>query len=107
MSEIAKDNSENRVFWKLYLSTILEQPLKSILNYVQPQSNSESSNISYRRFFSERNDWAGGSVWHERRLRKAEVAGSNPARSTEFSLPKEHSLRKFVPLFVILTLSKA
>ncbi len=25
---------------------------------------------------------AGGSVWYERRLRKAEVAGSNPARST-------------------------
>ena len=24
---------------------------------------------------------AGGSVWYERRLRKAEVAGSNPARS--------------------------
>jgi hypothetical protein len=29
--------------------------------------------------------WAGGSVWYERRLRKAEVAGSNPAQSTEFA----------------------
>ena len=31
-------------------------------------------------FFSQSN-WAGGSVWYERRLRKAEVAGSNPAQS--------------------------
>ncbi len=27
--------------------------------------------------------WAGRSVWYDRRLRKAEAAGSNPARSTE------------------------
>jgi hypothetical protein len=26
--------------------------------------------------------WAGRSVWHDRRVRNAEAAGSNPARST-------------------------
>jgi hypothetical protein len=33
-------------------------------------------------FSFERKCWAGSSVWYERRLRKAEAAGSNPARST-------------------------
>ena len=38
---------------------------------------------SYREFFSKLEFWAGSSAWYERRIRNAEVAGSNPARSTE------------------------
>jgi hypothetical protein len=29
--------------------------------------------------------WAGRSVWYDRRVRNAEAAGSNPARSTTFN----------------------
>ena len=39
--------------------------------------------------FREKKMGAGGSVWYERRLRKAEVAGSNPARSTPNFFSKE------------------
>ena len=38
---------------------------------------------------SEGKCWAGGSVWYERRLRKAEVAGSNPARSIPFKFKSD------------------
>jgi DNA repair photolyase len=37
---------------KRNLSRILEQALESIIEYVQPQTETESSNISYSRFFS-------------------------------------------------------
>jgi hypothetical protein len=57
------------------------QALLSILKYIPQEKDSESS-ISFldRRSF-QKEDRAGRSVWYDRRLRKAEAAGSNPARS--------------------------
>ena len=42
---------------------------------------------------------AGRSGWYDRHLRKAEAAGSNPARSTKPSLGKEDLSRK-IELFI-------
>jgi hypothetical protein len=36
----------------------------------------------FRYFFILKQQWAGRSVWYDRRVRNAEAAGSNPARST-------------------------
>ena len=66
----------------LNLSRILEQALESILEYVQPQNESVSSKSLNPCSLQRENGWAGRSVWYDRRLRKAEAAGSNPARST-------------------------
>ena len=72
----------------LNLSRIFEQALGSILEYIPQETQTESS-ISFlnRRSFPKESR-AGSSVWYERRIRNAEVAGSNPARSTPFSSRK-------------------
>ena len=67
----------------LNLSRILEQALQSILEYVQPQTETESSNISYSRFFSERNSWAGSLARLGHPLDVRKVTGSNPVRPTK------------------------
>ena len=70
---------------KLNLSRITEQALTSILDYMEAQNiqtASETSSKFLSRGSFQKESRAGSSVWHERRLRKAEVAGSNPARST-------------------------
>ena len=67
----------------LNLSRILEQALQSILDYVQPQTETESSNISYPRFFSERNSRAGSLARLGHLLDVQKVAGSSPARPTK------------------------
>ena len=48
------------------------------------QNKRKSKNLNLRLVNEDKqgNRRAGSSVWYERRLRKAEVAGSNPARST-------------------------
>ena len=67
----------------LNLSRIFEEALTSILEYLTTTENkTESSNISYPRFFSERKSRAGSSVWYERLTCTQEVGGSNPPRST-------------------------
>ena len=66
----------------LNISRIAEQALLSILEYIQPINESESSKSLNPCSLLRENGWAGRSVWHDRRLRKAEAAGSNPARST-------------------------
>ena len=69
---------------KLNISKICEQALTSILEYLAQQNKTESSiSVLNRRSF-QKESRAGSSVWYERRLRKAEAAGSNPARSTSF-----------------------
>jgi post-segregation antitoxin (ccd killing protein) len=73
---------------KLNISRITEQALLSVLDYLETQKRetitTESSNFLSRGSFLKESR-AGSSVWYERRLRKAEAAGSNPARSTCFS----------------------
>ena len=66
----------------LNISRIAEQALLSILEYIQPINESESSKSFLSQGSFAKETWAGRSVWHDRRLRKAEAAGSNPARST-------------------------
>ena len=69
---------------KLNIIRITEQALTSILEYLQTQKENESSKYFLSRSSFLKESRAGSSVWYERRLRKAEVAGSNPARSTPF-----------------------
>ena len=69
---------------KLNISRITEQALASILEYIRKENESESSKYFLSRGSFLKESRAGSSVWYERRLRKAEVAGSNPARSTTF-----------------------
>jgi hypothetical protein len=50
-----------------------------------PQSSrniTESSKCTKSGSLQERKNRAGRSAWHDRRVRNAEAAGSNPARST-------------------------
>jgi hypothetical protein len=58
-----------------------EQALTSISDYLETQSTTKSSKFLAEASFLREGSRAGSSVWHERRLRKAEAAGSNPARS--------------------------
>ena len=66
----------------LSISRICEQAPSSIIEYVQPENNFENSISLNGCSLQRENLWAGSSVRHERRIRNAEVAGSNPARST-------------------------
>ena len=80
----------------LDISRICEQAPASILDYV-PQENTTVSSKSLALGSLQREPtWAGSSVWHERRIRNAEVAGSNPARSTATSLKEVSSRTGFV-----------
>ena len=63
------------------ISRITEQALMSILEYPQSEANLESSISLNGCSLQIENPRAGSSVRHERRIRNAEVAGSNPARS--------------------------
>ncbi len=67
---------------KLNLSRITEQALSSILDYLETQTIKTSSNLLTEGSSQEETSRAGRSVWYDRRLRKAEAEGSNPARST-------------------------
>ncbi len=67
----------------LNISRITEQALQSILEYIQPQNTNESSKSLNACCLPRENAWAGSSVWYERLIRNQEVAGSNPARSTQ------------------------
>ncbi len=80
-----KNLVENARKHRLNLSKITEQALNSILDYLTQQDESESSKSLNPCSLPRENGWAGRSVWHDRRLRKAEAAGSNPARSTTMS----------------------
>jgi hypothetical protein len=64
------------------MSRIKEQALQSIIDYVQPHNETESSKFLTVGPFPKETTRAGRSVRYDRRLRKAEAAGSNPARST-------------------------
>jgi hypothetical protein len=75
-------HTEKARIHKLNISRITEQVLTSILDYLETQNTTKSSKFLSEVSFQKKVPWAGSSVWHERRLRKAEVAGSNPARST-------------------------
>ena len=66
----------------LNISRITEQALSSILDYLETQTIKPSSNLLTEGSSQEETSRAGRSVWYDRRLRKAEAAGSNPARST-------------------------
>ena len=66
----------------LNISRITQQALSGILEYLETQNDSESSKSFDETFLLRKGSRAGSSVWYERRLRKAEAAGSNPARST-------------------------
>ena len=72
----------------LNLSRIFEQALTSILEYIPQETRTESSISFLTRGSFPKETRAGSSVWYERRIRNAEVAGSNPARSTPFSSRK-------------------
>ena len=80
----------------LNISRITEQALSSILDYLETQNNEKSSQFLSEGSFPKKVQRAGSSVWYERRLRKAEAAGSNPARSTKSSFEKEVLPRKFL-----------
>ena len=67
---------------KLNLSRITEQALSSILDYLETQNIKTGSQSLNPCSLQRENGWAGSSAWYERRIRNAEVAGSNPARST-------------------------
>jgi hypothetical protein len=67
---------------KLNLSRITEQALSSIIDYLETQTIKPSTNLLTEGSSQEETSRAGRSVRYDRRLRKAEVAGSNPARST-------------------------
>ena len=54
---------------------------KAVTDRFEGQNNSESPLFPTECFLLRENWRAGSSVWHERRIRNAEVAGSNPARS--------------------------
>ena len=86
----------------LNLSRICEQALGAILDYIPQENTTKSSKSLNGCSLPRENPRAGSSAWYERRIRNAEVAGSNPARSTEPSLLKEASLSKGVPPFVIV-----
>ena len=49
---------------------------------MEAQNIKPSSGFLNERSFQKRKLWADSSAWYERRIRNAEVAGSNPARST-------------------------
>ena len=67
---------------RLNISRITEQALSSILDYLETQNIETSSDSLNERSLPKKALRAGSSAWHERRIRNAEVAGSNPARST-------------------------
>jgi hypothetical protein len=84
----------------LNISRICEQALASILDYLPPLEQTESS-ISFlnRRSFPKESR-AGSSVWYERRIRNAEVVGPNPARSIEHFFRKKFQQKsELVSLF--------
>jgi anaerobic selenocysteine-containing dehydrogenase len=72
------------------------------LECIPQETQTESSKLLTVGSFQKETTRAGSSAWYERRIRNAEVVGSNPARSTEPSLPKGASQRKDVPPFVIV-----
>jgi hypothetical protein len=53
-----------------------------MIDYVPHEIETASSKSLIGCSLQRENPWADSSVWHERRIRNAEVAGSNPARST-------------------------
>ena len=78
------------------ISRTIEQAPITILEYLYLQNEPKSSKSSNACSFLRESAGAGGSVWYERRLRKAEAAGSNPARSTKPSVEKEILSTKFL-----------
>ncbi len=73
----------------LNISRICEQALASIIDYIPRQNETASSKFLTGCSLQRENPRADSSAWYERRIRNAEVAGSNPARSTETSLGKK------------------
>jgi post-segregation antitoxin (ccd killing protein) len=71
---------------RLNLSRITEQALSSILDYLETQNQTESSKYLLNRRSFPKESRAGRSVWYDRRVRNAEVGGSNPPRSTTIIL---------------------
>jgi hypothetical protein len=65
----------------LNLSGIIEQALSSIPDYLETQNIETSSESLNECSLSEKAPRAGSSAWYECRIRNAEIAGSNPARS--------------------------
>jgi hypothetical protein len=78
----------------LNLSRIFEQALSSILDYIPKETETESSISFLSRGSFPKESRAGSSVWYERRIRNAEVVGSNPARSTEHFFRKKFRQKK-------------
>lgn len=78
--KIPRVHSTTRFGWhgKVKRSSLpVEIKLKTVQRSRRPDQNFLKSTLAhYNR------EWAGSSAWYERRPRKAEAAGSNPARST-------------------------
>ena len=69
----------------LNLSQIMENTLKSILDYLECSNKPTNLNsTSFNGGMGELPPWAGSSAWNERLTCNQEVAGSNPARSTNY-----------------------
>ena len=66
----------------------------------QNKRKSENLNLRLVNEKKQGNRRAGSSVWYERRLRKAEAAGSNPVRSTRPSFEKEALPKKLLSSIV-------
>ena len=64
------------------LSRITEQALSSIPDYLETQNIKTGSQSLNPCSLQRENGRAGSSAWYECRIRNAEIAGSNPARST-------------------------
>ena len=91
---INKKKNKTKIKWCYIGKTLPEQYKKILSNRESTQTGTQKStqNITGLENLNSRlvnenkqgNNRAGSSVWYERRLRKAEAAGSNPARSTYF-----------------------
>ena len=73
----------------LNVSGTFEQALALTLEYIPYETQSESSKSLTVGSPQRETTRAGSSAWYERRIRNAEVVGSNPARSTELSFFSE------------------
>ena len=60
------------------------------LECIPQETQTENSKLLTVGSFQKETTRAGSSAWYERRIRNAEVVGSNPARSTETSSKKFH-----------------
>ena len=87
---LSKNSVEKARKRNLNLSRIMEQALSSILDYIETQNIKPSSESLTEGSLQRETSRAGSSVWHERRIRNAEVGGPNPPRSTKTSLKKFH-----------------